>query len=240
MTVKLYRKPRLKNPQMVAAWPGIGDVALRVATYLRDKLGAEELGEIEPFGFFHPAGVMVENNVIHIPEMPDASELPQSKFYVWRNSPPGNDMIIFIGDAQPPGMELELAREVMEVARKFGVKRVYTSAAAVATISHSHKPKVWAAATRAELLDYLRNYDVVLRDKIHISGLNGLLVAVAEEVGIEGICLLGEVPFYIAQIGIEYPKSARAVLEVLTQMMEIQIDMTDIDELVEALSGGAS
>jgi hypothetical protein len=218
---------------MVAAWPGIGGVALRVATYLRDELGAEELGEIEPSGFFHPAGVVVENNVIQVPEMPDASELPQSKFYFWRSNSSGNDMIIFIGDAQPPGKEWELAREVMKVAKRFKVKRLYTSAAAVATISHSQKPKVWAAATRAELIDYLRNYDVVIRDKIHISGLNGLLGVVAEETGIESICLLGEVPFYIAHIGIEYPKSAQAVLEILTKMLEVQIDMDDINEMVD-------
>ena len=232
MTAKLYQQPFLRNPCMVAGWPGIGGVALRVATYLRDKLGAEELGEIEPSSFFHHAGIVVENNVIRIPQPPDISELPQSRFYFWRNNSIGDDLIIFAGEAQPPGKEWELAEEVIDIARRFGVRRVYTSAAAVATISHSRKPRVWATATRAELLDYLRNYKVVLRDKIHISGLNGLLAGVAQERGIEGICLLGEVPFYIAQMGIEYPKSAQAVLEILTQMLEIHIDMSDLDRLV--------
>jgi proteasome assembly chaperone (PAC2) family protein len=80
----------------------------------------------------------------------------------------------------------------------------------------------------------LRGYNVVLRDKIQISGLNGLLLGVAQERGIDGICLLGEVPFYIAQMQIEYPKSSQAVLRVLTRMLEVEIDMREMDYLVSS------
>ncbi len=40
--IELYQEPILNNPIMVAAWPGISNVALKAASYLRDKLGAEE------------------------------------------------------------------------------------------------------------------------------------------------------------------------------------------------------
>jgi hypothetical protein len=232
MGIKLYRHPRLKNPHMVAAWPGIGGVASGVASYLAEKLGAEEFGEIEPFDFFQPAGILVEGNVVHMPPQPKLSDLPRSRFYYWKNRVSENDIIIFIGEAQPVGKELEFARLVLDVAQKFKVKRIYTSAAAVASISHTQYPRVWAAATEKELLDYLRRYDVVLRDKIQVSGLNGLLLGVAKERGIDGICLLGEVPFYIAQMQIEYPKSSQAVLQVLVKMLGVEIDMSDMDHLV--------
>jgi len=36
---------------MLASWPGIGDVSLIVARYLKEKLGAVEIGEIDPVNF---------------------------------------------------------------------------------------------------------------------------------------------------------------------------------------------
>ncbi len=44
--VKLYRKPRLKDPYLIAAWPGMGNVALKTARYLQEKTNAQEMGEI--------------------------------------------------------------------------------------------------------------------------------------------------------------------------------------------------
>ena len=232
--MKLYKRPRLRQPRLVAAWPGIGNVALTVANYLVQKLGAEEIGEIEPLDFFLPAAVVVENNVIELPEpasFEELSELPKSKFYSCQNRNWAQDLLVFIGEAQPLGKEAEFANQVLDVAQRFGVDKIYTCAAGVAPISHTEKPGVWAAATSRELILELSRYNVVLRDKIHIRGLNGSLLGLAKDRNIPGICLLGEIPAYIAQMGIEYPRSAQSVLEVLTEMLGIHIDLTEIDGL---------
>jgi len=39
---------------MLASWPGIGNVAIIVATYLERKLDFKELGEVEAFHFLEP------------------------------------------------------------------------------------------------------------------------------------------------------------------------------------------
>ena len=52
--VTLYKEPRPKACDLIAAWPGIGNVSLIVAQYIKDKLNAEEIGQIEPFNFFDP------------------------------------------------------------------------------------------------------------------------------------------------------------------------------------------
>jgi len=217
---------------MLAAWPGIGYVATSVAVYIKEVLGAEELAEIEPYEFFRPNSVLVKNNVISVQEISE-NPLPQSKFYYWKNKSSDHDLIIFVGEAQPLGREWEFAHLIMEVARKFKVEKIFTSAAAVASISYSQQPAVWAAATHSRLLNYLKHFNVVLRDKIKVDGLNGLLLGVAKDESIDGICLLGEVPFYIAQLEIEYPKSSKAILEVLSEMLEITVDMDNINQLVD-------
>jgi proteasome assembly chaperone (PAC2) family protein len=126
---------------------------------------------------------------------------------------------------------MEFASQVLDVAQRFRVDKIYTCAAGVAPISHTEKPGVWAAATSRELIPELRQHNVVLRDKIHIRGLNGSLLGLAKDRNIPGICLLGEIPAYIAQMGIEYPRSAQSVLEVLTKMLGVNIDLTEIDSL---------
>ena len=57
--IKLYAKPKLKAPVMLAAWPGIGNVAMLVANYLLDKLDFKDLAEIDASDFFDPIGVLV-------------------------------------------------------------------------------------------------------------------------------------------------------------------------------------
>jgi proteasome assembly chaperone (PAC2) family protein len=218
--VKLYKEPRVKSCDLVAAWPGIGNVALIVAKYIKDKLKAEEIGEIEPFDFFDPIGIMVKGNIIEAPQF------PESKFYHWHNSVSGRDLILFISDEQPSFKGYELAGSVLEVSRKLKVKRVYTCAAAIARIHHAEKPRVWGAATNQKLLETLRKYDVILRGDIQIAGLNGLFLGVAKEMGFEGICLLGEVPMYTTRI--PNPKASLAVLDILTKMLDIDIGLSEL------------
>ena len=222
-TVKLYKEPRVKSCDLIAAWPGIGNVALIVAKYIKDKLNAEEIGEIEPFDFFDPIGIMVKGNIIEAPQF------PESKFYHWHNSASGRDLILFISDEQPSFKGYELANSVLDVSRKLKVKRVYTCAAAIARIHHAEKPKVWGAATNQKLLETLKKYDIILRGDIQIAGLNGLFLGVAKEMGFEGICLLGEVPMYTTRI--PNPKAALAVLDILTKMLDISINLSELTKL---------
>ena len=71
------------------------------------------------------------------------------------------------------------------------------------------------------------------RGNLQISGLNGLLLGVAKERNIDGICLLGEVPIYATRI--QNPMAALAILEVLAKMLDIEVDMAELAELaVEA------
>jgi proteasome assembly chaperone (PAC2) family protein len=47
----------------------------------------------------------------------------------------------------------------------------------------------------------------------------------------EGVCLLGEMPIYATRIA--NPKAAQAVLEVLTRMLGIVIDLEDLTDMAE-------
>jgi len=227
---------------MVASWPGIGNIGIIAVDTLRNMLEAEELGEIEPWDFFYPKMVLIRNG-----ELKDL-EFPSSKFYFKRTGE--KDLLFFIGEEQPADggrtyaegkKAYQMANLVLDVAQRFGCKRVYTSGAAVAPIHHTTRPKVWAVPNSKGLISEVKTYEnAILMSEIegregqgNITGLNGLLLGVARKRGIEAICVMGEIPVYLQGFPFPYPKASKSVLEVLTTAVGIEIDMERIASFIE-------
>jgi proteasome assembly chaperone (PAC2) family protein len=222
---RLRRHPRPRSCSLLASWPGIGDVSLTGAKYIVEQLNAVEIGEIEPVNFFEPVGVTVKQNVVESPRF------PESKFYYWQYPKASKGLLIFIGEEQPAFKGYELVNCVLDVAQRFKVSRVYSCAAAVTRIHHSEEMKVWGAATDPDLVDELSKQNVILRGNLRIAGLNGLVLGMAKERGMEGVCLLGEVPSYATQIA--NPKASLAVIGILTKMLGITLDLAELGHLAE-------
>jgi len=221
--VRLYARPRLKSPCMLAAWPGIANVSIIVASYLKRKLGFKDLGEIEASYFFDPVGVMAKDGMVEAPRF------PQSSFYYRKNRGGVRDTILFIGEDQPLSKSYELANCVLDVAQRFQVTRVYTCAAALTRMHHTEEPRVWGVVTNPQAAQDLKRYDLVQTGSLQIAGLNGLLLGVAKERDIEGVCLLGEVPTYATQI--QNPIAALAIIRVLSQMLGVEVDTSELAQL---------
>ena len=225
--IKLHARPKLKSPNMLAAWPGIGNVAMIVANYLNSKLGFKELGAIEASYFFDPIGVLVKGNVVEAPNF------PQSQFYYWKNEGGRSDLILFLGDDQPAAKGYELANCVLDLGQRFQIKRLYTCAAAMTRIHHTEPPRVWGVATSQPVAEDLRKYNLVQASNLQIAGLNGLLLGVAKERDIDGVCLLGEVPLYATRV--QNPMAALAVMKVLPGILGVEVDLTELAKMaVEA------
>ncbi len=224
-SVKIISRPKLNSPNLIAAWPGIGHVSMLVANYLEKKLDFKKLGEIKAARFFDPIGVAVRDNVVEAPQF------PQSNFYYWKNPDGGSDIILFIGEDQPASNAYELANAVLDVGLRFQIRRIYTCAAAITRIHHTEQPSVWGVATVPEILEELKVRDLNRKGNLQISGLNGLLLGVAKERNVEGICLLAEVPGYTTRI--QNPMAAYAILGVLPEMLGIKIDTFEISQVAD-------
>ncbi|MDD5289483.1 MAG: PAC2 family protein [Dehalococcoidales bacterium] len=241
MGIILHQEPELNNPDMVVGWPGIGNVGIITVETLRQILQAEELGEIEPWDFFYPNKVVIRASILT-----DMS-FPNSKFYYKRMA--NRDLLFFTGEEQPATGEsvyaegkraYEMANMVLDVAQKFNCRRIYTSGAAVAITHHSMRSKVWAVANREQLLPELRNYDnTILMSEVEgrgnqgsITGLNGLIIGAAKRRGIDGICLMGEIPDYLSRIPFPYPKASKAVLETLAKIIGISLTQNTLEDMI--------
>ena len=237
----LHHEPALKNPDMIVGWPGIGNVGIITVETLRQAVQAEELGEIEPWDFFYPNKVTIKGGII------TDMGFPGSKFYFKRLAT--RDLLFFIGEEQPATREsayaegkraFEMANLVLDVAQKFSCRRIYTSGAAIALSHHTLEPRVWAVANKNELLSDLRKFDnTILMSELEgrgnqgsITGLNGLLIGAAKSRGINGICLMGEIPDYLSRMPFPYPKASQAVLDTLAKILGLNIAHNPLRDMI--------
>jgi proteasome assembly chaperone (PAC2) family protein len=223
ISLALGDRPEVEQCVMLASWPGIGNVSLILARYLVSKLGAKEWGEIDPLYFFEPNGVMVKDNVVEQPRF------PESRFYYWQDPTGKLGLVIFIGEEQPQSKGYEMVETVLDAAEQLGVSRLFSVAAAVTKIHYSEETKVWGVATEHSLLDEFARHKVVLRGTLKIAGLNGIILGRAKERGLQGLCLLGEVPGFATQMA--HPKAALAVLSIFAEMLGIEVDTAELEAL---------
>jgi uncharacterized protein len=214
------------RPWLIAAWPGMGNVAIIAAGFLVQKLGMEPAGELPPSGHFDVQEVEVREGIITRPRV------PRSVFYRWRN-PAGRDLIVFLGEAQPSTGSYAFAHEMLERASKFGIERIITFASMASQLHPSKDPRVFAVATDKAVLSEIDGLKVEALEEGQISGLNGLLLGAGAERELAGICLLGEIPFFAA--GVPNPKAARAVLTIFAKLAKVDVELGELDEHVETV-----
>jgi proteasome assembly chaperone (PAC2) family protein len=218
---------RLNKPWLVAVWPGMGHVAISVGYYLMAKLEMHLMAEFSARELFDVDYVEVKNGLIR------TGRLPRSRLFVWTDPQGKHDIIVFIGEAQPPSGKYTFCRRLIDFARELGVERVFTFAAMATQMHPEHESRVFGAATDEVGLAELKRLELDLLEKGHIGGLNGILLGSAAEMGMRGTCLLGEMPHIFAQL--PFPKASLAVLKVFTMIADIDIDTGELAEQAQAL-----
>lgn len=221
--MKIYltitKKPKLKKPILICAWPGMGEVAFKLGVYLKEALKMEEFAALEAPELFPPTGIWIQDNIIQLPK----SGL--GKFYFYKNKPGISDIILFLSDAQPLLEHSAVyCKKILSLGKELRSKRVFTFAAMPQAIDHTVIPEVWFSATSKAIVSELSNLKIGLKQLAagQVSGLNGLLLGIAKEMGLEGVCLLGEIPLFAIQI--ENPKSSLAILQKMEKILRMQVD----------------
>ncbi len=215
----------LNDPWLVAAWPGMGAVAIGADYYLMAKLGMHLLAEYPARELFDLERVEVKQGMIQ------TGRLPRSRLFLWHDPRQRHDLIVFIGEAQPPSKGAEFCAQLIGHATRLGVSRVFTFAAMATQMRPEHDCRVFGAAIDRETLADFNRINLQILEEGHISGLNGVLLAVAAERGLSGGCLLGEMPHVFSQF--PFPKASLAVLEAFSELAGLSIDLAELREQAE-------
>lgn len=219
--------PKLNNPWLIAVWPGMGNVAISAGYYLMAKLEMHLLAEFSARELFEVNHIDVKDGKVRAPR------LPRSRLFVWKDPEGRRDIIVFLGEAQPPVGKYAFCRRLIDFARELGVHRVFTFAAMATQMRPDGDSRVFGAAIDDDSLAELRELETEILEEARISGLNGVLLAAAAESGLQGCCLLGEMPGVFSQL--PFPKGSLAVLDTFAMMAQIDIDTTELAQQAEAI-----
>ena len=210
--IKILEKPELKNTVLIEGLPGIGLVGKLAADHMADKLKATKFAEM--YSPYLPPQVSIREDGI--------VTLVNNELYYWKGKK--NDIILLLGDFQgiTPDSQYQLSEKAIEVCQKFGLKRIFTLGG-LGTGEIVKNPKVFGAATTKEQIEELKKYGVIFRGGGAIFGAAGLIVGLGMMKNIPSACLMGETHGQIIDA-----KSAEAVLKVLNQILDIDLDMTEL------------
>src|SRR5213079_2709038 len=116
----------------------------------------------------------------------------------------GKDLVLLTGDYQglTPEGQYELSDFILRELKKLGVRRIFTLGG-YGMGRMVTKPRVLGAAT---------------------VGASGLLLGLGRLYDMEAVCLMGETSGYFVD-----PKSAQAVLDVLTKYLSIEISFNELE-----------
>ena len=216
LNLKIHKIPTfISQPTMIAALPDMGNVAGMVMSLLITRLAADLFAEIYAFW---PPFVTYNQGIIKYVQS-------SYKFY-WVSK---YDLVIFTGDFNPsdPRRLYELCYEVLKIAEMFNVKILYSLAASLKPINTIEK-LVYGAVNKPEMFNLLNKLNLqILEDEGQITGFNGLILGIAQEFNLDGICLLGE----IDNPNVIQPKTSQAILKVLLKIINLSfIDLSELEE----------
>lgn len=223
--IRVLHEIDLKNADFIAAWPGMGNVALGAVDYFRRMMSAKPFAEIDLSYLFSPDMIAVNNGLIELPE------LPKNYFYYTENPP----IIFFESDIQLGGIgAMSLLNAILDFVSNYGVKRVFTGAAYSLPITHQANSELYGVVNTDSLKNYIEGLGVRPMAEGQISGLNGLLLGYALKRKMDTICLLATMPLYA--VNLPNPKASKAIVEKLSQIFSVNVDMVEIDAAIVEMS----
>lgn len=213
------KKPKIKDVIFIEGLPGVGNVGKLAAEHLIDELKAEKYADI--FSKYFPPQVLVDDDGV-------VKLVNNELYFIKHNKKLKNDLLFLVGDYQglTPEGQYNLSNKLLEIAEGFGVKLIITLGG-YGLGRMIDKPKVLGAVSNPKMIKEMKDFGVVFQrgePGSGIVGASGLLLGLGKIKKIDGVCLMGETSGYFAD-----PKSAQEVLKVLTKILEVEIDFSELE-----------
>mgnify|MGYP000891195763 FL=1 len=217
-------EPVLDNPILVEGLPGVGNVGKLAAEHLLDQIDAVKFADIYSVHF--PPQVVVDDEGV--------VKLVNNELYYSKADGNHPDLIIMVGDYQglTPEGQYDISDAVLGIARKFNVSPIFTLGG-YGIGKMVETPRVLGAATSKELVEDMKEKGVIFskgEPGSGIVGASGLLLGLGKIDGQKAVCLMGETSGYFVD-----PKGAEAVLRILANILNVEIDFSELETKAEQI-----
>lgn len=217
--INRLKEPKMKDIILIEGLPGVGNVGKLAAEHLIDELKAEKFAEV--YSKFFPPQVLVDDDGV-------VKLVNNELYFIKHNKKLKNDLLFLIGDYQglTPEGQYNLSSKVLELAKDYKLKLIITLGGyGLGRMVES--PRVLGAVTHPNMIKEMKAHGIVFQrgePGSGIVGASGLLLGLGKIDDINGVCLMGETSGYFAD-----PKSAQEVLKILTKILKIQIDFSELE-----------
>ncbi|MEE9323840.1 MAG: proteasome assembly chaperone family protein [Candidatus Aenigmarchaeota archaeon] len=223
--IKVFGKPKLRNAVMIEGLPGVGNIGRVAVGYMVEELKAKKFADLYSKWFF-PFVMLHKNYKIHL--------LKNEFYYVKAKKKGQRDIVFLVGDCQSlsPQGHYEVSEKILDFAEKIGVTEIITIGG-LSTGEMKTKKKVLGAVTSDKFLKKYKkhNIDFEAGEKVgYIVGAVGLLLGLWKQRDKDGLCLLGQTTGFPI---VTDPKAAEEVLKILTNILDVKIDMKKLDKKVK-------
>ena len=220
----LQKMPHLQNPILIEGLPGIGNVGKVAVDFMVDRLNAKKIMEIYSHSFPHSVFVN-EDNLVELPTV----EL----FYKKRKGK--RDLIFLAGDIQPLDEEssYEFSHKVLDILKELNGSELITLGG-IGLPDIPEKPRVYCTGTSKKMIEKYRKGEKISKNLFcvvgPIVGVTGLLIGLAKEKNINGVCLLAETYGHPLYLGV---KGSKEVLKILNKKLSLDLDVQSISKEIE-------
>ncbi len=212
------KKIKLKNPILLIGLPGIGSVGSLVAEHIKNETKAEKFGIL--YSPFFPPHVIMEST--------GTARMLSNRLYHFKNKK-GNSILILLGDTQPMTTKGQYAvnGKIARFFKKIGGKEVYAIGGYSVSNHYIEKPRVFGVAMDKKTMNKLSSVGILFgKASGSIFGSAGLLPVMASKHGMSSACIMGETGLLEIDAN-----AAKAVLEVLNKLFEININLSNLDKI---------
>ncbi|GAB3414437.1 proteasome assembly chaperone family protein [Haloparvum alkalitolerans] len=220
--IETVADPDLEDPVLIEGLPGVGHVGKLAAEHLLEEFDSELVRRVYATEF--PPQVNVDDDGV--------ASLTCAEFHAVETE--GADLLVLTGDHQAAtnGGHYELTSAFLDVAESFDAERAY-ALGGVPTGELVEEYTVLGAMSDESMREALDDAGVEFRPDEPaggIVGVSGLVLGLGARRGFEAACLMGETSGYLVD-----PKSARAVLEVLQELLAFEVDFESLEERAEEM-----
>ena len=213
-------EPEIRKPLIIAAMQDMGNVGSIVVNFINKSLGTTPFRHVKSTT---PPYVYDRGGFIEIPE-----EKWEYRF--------GSDFIIFGGGPGQPQQNDELnklCQDVIDIAKKYDVKFIYTVGGFHTSKQFGKYPTTYVTTTSKTLLAQVRNLGIeTTPHESVITGFNGLILGYAKMNGINGMGLYGE----LSDPSIPQYRAAKSVIETLEKLTYQKLgNLSELDIRADAI-----
>jgi proteasome assembly chaperone (PAC2) family protein len=216
-------RPQLRDPILIAAfegWGDAGDAATTAARHIRDRLRGEPFAVIDPEPYYDFSAA---RPLVRLVEGGREIEWPTNEITGVAVPSSNHDLLVVIG-VEPQLQWKSYTRQILSLINEFDVKLVVSLGALIADVVHSRPSTVYSSGYDPELNERL---DLEPSTYEGPTGIIGVLHDALRTRGTSSLSLWGTIPGYVPSA--TSPKAALALVERVSQLLELKIPTTALE-----------